>query len=210
MGVGDLSIDGGADELMEADFVYNVAALKPEIEVGEDSLVIRTPETRFRFSSLFDLDDFRNEWDLHFSDDVPLSLDIDLGVGQAEIDLNSLNLDRLDIDSGVGELNLELSGSNLESLRLDAGVGDVRVDMSGDWAQDVDVDIQAGVGEITIILPSDVAVRVEVDGGITDVNAEGLSYRSGRYENEAYGSGDVLIDIRIHAGVGEVNLVLGK
>ncbi len=210
MAVGDLTIGGGAGDFMEADFAYNVAALKPEIEERNERLSIITPDTNFRFSSLFDLDDFRNEWDLRFNDDVRISMDIDLGVGRAEIDLGSLNIERLDIDSGVGELNLELSGSNLERLRLDAGVGDVRIDMSGDWAQDVMVNIHAGVGEITIVLPNEVGVIVDVDGGITDINAEGLAQRAGRYENEAYGSSDAVIEIFIDAGVGEVNLVIGK
>ena len=210
MPVGKLSISGGASDLLEADFVYNVAALMPEIELLGGRLSITTPESKLRFSSIFDIDDFRNDWDLVFSDEMEMSLDIELGIGESNLDLGSLALERLDIDAGVGDFDLNLIGSSLEILRVSAGVGELLIDMSGDWAQDVDVKIEAGIGEVTLILPRGVGVTIDVDGGITDINASGFSYNRGQYFNDAFGSSDIVIDIRIDAGVGEVNLLLGN
>ena len=44
MGAGDLEVTGGAEKLLEADFTYNVAKLKPEVEYTDGTLVVRQPE----------------------------------------------------------------------------------------------------------------------------------------------------------------------
>lgn len=207
MGAGKLFVAGGAEQLMEADFIYNVAALEPEIRIDDRRLSILTPETRVSFGSLFDLDDYRNDWDLRFNDDVPMDLDIGLGLGQASLNLGSLNVERLDIDGGAGDLDLSLVGSSLQRFTFDAGLGNVRVDLSGAWSQDLDVRIESGVGEITLILPRSADLSVEVDGGIVDLNAEEFALSNGVYTSEAP-PGAATIDIRIDAGVGEINLLL--
>ena len=43
MGAGDLEVTGGADKLLQADFTYNVAKLKPEVEYKDGTLVVRQP-----------------------------------------------------------------------------------------------------------------------------------------------------------------------
>ena len=44
MGAGDLEVTGGAEKLLEADFAYNVARLKPEVQYTNGTLVVRQPE----------------------------------------------------------------------------------------------------------------------------------------------------------------------
>ncbi len=210
MGAGEVLISGGASDLMEADFIYNVAELEPEIESGSDFLHVLTPQTRINLASLRDADEFRNLWDLRFNESARLKMDINLGAGKAELDLGGLNLERLDIDSGAGDMQVRLVGSNLELFHLDAGVGRVEVDLSGAWTHDLDVKIDSGVGELTVILPSEVGVSVQVDGGIVSLNADGLTRSNGRYVNEAAGGTGPQISINIDAGVGEINLVFAE
>ena len=44
LGAGNLEVAGGAEKLMEADFNYNVARLKPEVEYTDGTLVVRQPD----------------------------------------------------------------------------------------------------------------------------------------------------------------------
>ena len=44
MGAGDLKVKGGAEKLLEADFAYNVARLKPEVQYTNGTLVVRQPD----------------------------------------------------------------------------------------------------------------------------------------------------------------------
>src|SRR3972149_8582450 len=63
LGAGDLVVTGGAKKLLEADFTYNVAKLKPEVEFTDGTLVVQHPDVR-GYRTPQDIKDFRNEWDL--------------------------------------------------------------------------------------------------------------------------------------------------
>src|SRR5512145_1312212 len=69
MSTGDLKVSGGADDLLEADFTYNVEEWKPEVEYqvkdDEGRLTLRQPDTD-KFSARGDI---RYEWDLQFDDE---------------------------------------------------------------------------------------------------------------------------------------------
>lgn len=78
IGAGRLFVSGGADQLMEADFEYNRASWKPEIDFEQTGdrgqLTIGQPGLADNFD--LDLsDDQRNEWYVRLSNDVPLVLE---------------------------------------------------------------------------------------------------------------------------------------
>jgi hypothetical protein len=207
MGAGELTIAGGAEALMEADFAYNVPRWEPivsyDVANGEGRLVVRQPSTdhvsvgrRTRY-----------EWDLRFDEITPLDLRIEAGVGRQMIDLAGLRITRLGVTLGAGDAEINVSNNpELERLDFDLGVGRVEIDMRGPWDQDVAVSIQGGVGSTTVRLPSDVGVRVTVTRGLGDVDTNGLRRQDGAWVNAAYGTADVTMDLRIRTGVGSVTL----
>lgn len=184
MGAGELTIGGGADALVKADFAYNVAAWKPVVDYsvsGErGKLSIQQPEMQN-----WGVGSYRYEWDLRFNDGVPMDLNIVLGAGKSLLDMRHLSLTGLD---------------------LKMGVGDVEVDLRDEREQDLDVTIRGGVGEATVRLPKDVGVRVKVTGGLGAVNAEGLRRDGDVYVNEAYGESSTTITLDIEGALGEINL----
>lgn len=187
-GAGDLELAGGADKLLEADFTYNVARLKPEVAYTDGRLVVRQPPTE-GLPALQDIGDFRNEWDLRLNDRAPMDLRVELGGGSS---------------------NLRLAGLSLTRLGVSLGAGRSLVDLSGDWARDLDVAIDIGAADLTVRLPSDVGVRVEVDRGPTAINASGLTQDGNVYTNAAYGVSEVTLHITVEAGIGWVNLEVDK
>jgi len=184
MGAGELTIGGGADALVEADFTYNVAAWKPVVDYsvsGErGKLSIQQPEVQN-----WGVGSYRYEWDLRFNDGVPMDLNVVLGAGKSLLDMRHLSLTRLD---------------------LKMGVGDIELDLRGEREQDLDVTIRGGVGEATVRLPKDVGVRIKATGGLGEVNAESLRRDGDVYVNEAYGESSATITLDIEGGVGEINL----
>jgi hypothetical protein len=183
-GAGDLDLTGGADKLLEADFVYNVARLKPEVKYTSGTLVVRQPETN-GLPDLRDITDFRNEWKLRLNDETPIDLKVIVGGGTSNLQLAGLALARLDVSLGAGQSTL---------------------DLNGDWARDLDVAIDAGAADLTVRLPSDVGVRVEVDRGPTAIDASGLTQDGNVYTNAAYGVSEVTLHIHVEAGIGVMNL----
>jgi CubicO group peptidase (beta-lactamase class C family) len=184
MGAGDLEVVGGADKLLEADFTYNVAELKPEVAYSAGTLVVRQPEVQ-GLPALTGITNYRYEWDLRLYDDVPMDLSVDMGAGKSDLKLAGLSLTRLDINVGAGEST---------------------VDLSGDWARDLDVSITGGAGRLTVRLPRDVGARVEVETGVGEIDAPGLAQDGDVYTNAAYGVSEVTLQVDVRAGVGQINL----
>jgi hypothetical protein len=207
MGAGELDVSGGASELLEATFTYNVAELNPQATYTGATLEVKDSDVQEGIGSLFDLDEYRNEWDLKLNEDVPMGMTIDLGAGRSNLTLGSLALTSLKIDGGAGNVDLNLNGSrSLSQLEFDMGAGDVTIDLTGEWQDDLDARLSGGVGQISLRLPSDVGVSIAVDTGIGGVDASGLTRDGDTYTNDAYGESDVALRIDIDGGVGKINL----
>src|SRR3712207_2604091 len=185
VGAGELNLTGGADQLMEADFAYNVADWKPKVnyDVSGD-----TGELSVRQGSGGGVrlgGDARNEWDIRLNDEVPTNLSVQMGAGESDLDLDDLTLRGLDLEMGAGRTT---------------------IDLTGDYDQDLVASIQGGVGQATVQLPSEVGVRVEAQGGLGEINAEGLQKEGEAYVNDSYGDSEVTLDVDIQGGVGQINL----
>ena len=211
MAAGELDVAGGAAELLEADFTYNVAELKPEVDYSGSTLSVRTPDVDVRGDSLWDLGDYRYEWDLRLNDDVSMEMRVNMGAGRADLKLGSLSLTRLELTRGAGEVLVDLSGStSLTRLNIGGGAGAVTVDLTGNWQQDLEATIEGGVGKRTLILPRDTGVRVKVEVGVGGVDAAGLTKEGEYYTNDAYGQAEVTLQIEVAGGVGGTELRVGE
>ncbi len=197
MGLGTLKIRSDAESgtLAAADFTYSRKQWEPEVEYElEDSDEIAKLEVKQPSVDSMSLGDkistdmapMTNEWDLALAPSVPMDLSVEMGVGEAKLDLGN---------------------SMVRTLQVALGAGDATIDLSGDWAEDMDADIMAGVGELTLIVPEDVGVRVwGQNEGVGDYTVEGLERDGDYYVNDAYGDSDVTLDIRLQRGVGDVEV----
>jgi len=188
LGVGKLKLAGGADELLDARFEYNIPDWKPvvsyKVEDGRGRLVVEQPS---RVVGVAWPGNIRYDWNIKLNSGVPMELEIDLGVGKSEVDLKGLNLRRFSLEAGVGE------GS---------------VDLSGPRPSDLDAAIKAGVGKLTLVLPADVGVRVKARAGLGRVNAVGLKTVDDAWVNEAWGKTRTSVRVEVEGGIGEVELRL--
>jgi len=188
IGVGKLRLAGGGDSLLDAKFEYNIPDWKPvvsyNVEDGRGRLVVEQPS---RVVGATWPGNVRYNWDLRLNPEVPLDLEVDMGVGKSEVSLAGLNLNRLSIAAGVGE-----------------GM----VDLSGIRPSDLDATIKAGVGKLTLVLPADVGVRVEARAGLGRVNATGLKVEDDAWVNEAWGKTGTSVRVEVEGGIGEVEMRL--
>ena len=189
MAAGELDVSGGASELLQAKFSYNVAELEPQVAHSGGTLSVRTPSVKAGVASLRNLDDFRNTWDLHLNDNVPMKLHVVMGAGSADLKLGSLSLTSLDLDQGVGP---------------------VTVDLTGNWKADLDAKIKRGLGDLALRLPPSACVRVGIEEGVGKVDAQGLVKDGNDYVTDACGRSEVTLRIDISAGVGNTKLEVGE
>lgn len=184
LGAGELQVDGGSPKLMDADFEYNIASWKPIVRYDASSfrsqLRIEQPGGVHGGSHV----DYK--WNLRFNDKMPLDVVMELGAGEARMNLGSMNL---------------------RSVEVNVGVGEVRVDLRGKPTRDYSVNINGGVGHATIYLPSDVGVIANAKGGIGDLTVRGLEKRGGQWINAAHENAPVTIHLDVNGGIGQIEII---
>lgn len=86
LGIGEVSVNGGAADLMAADFVYDERTGEPDINYrlhGKRGILDISQKERHRWFnfSLFGTD-YENNWNVMFNNNVPMDLEIKTGVGK--------------------------------------------------------------------------------------------------------------------------------
>jgi predicted membrane protein len=169
---------------MDADFEYNISSWKPIVRYDASSfrsqLRIEQPRGVHGGSHV----DYK--WNLRFNDKMPLDVMMDLGAGEARMNLGSMNL---------------------RSVEINVGVGEVRVDLRGKPTRDYNVNINGGVGHATVYLPSDVGVIANAKGGIGDLTVRGLEKRGRQWINAAHENAPVTIHLDVKGGIGQIEII---
>ncbi len=187
LGVGELRLAGGAEELCSGELKYNVAEWKPTVDhsVRDGRASVRVAQPSLH--GLSTGSGARSAWSIELSDDVPSRVVIDVGVGDARIDLSNALVERVDLDTGVGDVLLE--------------VAEVR--------RDLVIRIDNGVGDVVVQVPEDIGVRVDCDRGVGGFDYTGLKKTEHGYVNAAYKPGGGGITISVDSGVGDVRILSG-
>ncbi len=151
-----------------------------EINLGQDS-----KETPGKKGGIHIGNIDHGTWTLQFSDALPISFDIELGVGRGTFEMTGLQVKDFNLSTGASEVELafdepnplEIENLNIESgmsrfdgrnlsnarfkrFRFQGGVGSYTLDFGGTLKNEVDVDVEVGLGFATIIIPNEVGARV--------------------------------------------------
>jgi hypothetical protein len=230
-GAGRLEVEAGvSDKLLAGVFRYNVEQWAPEITHEGDELTVKQGGSEDKWG--IPSGNVRNRWELEFSPQPALVMNIRAGAGDGELDFTGLKVSELDVDIGAGDFTLRFDEPNVvpmdhmtldagasrievlgignaspERVRLQGGVGDIALDLTGGWSRSADITIRAGAGALRLTVPSDVGVEIETKGGLTNVEAYGLRQMGGTYTNDALGEAAVELHIDITTGIGNVRLV---
>lgn len=181
MGVGELNIEGGASKLLDADFLYNVPSWKPTVKVDSSSfrkqILIEQPAGSHGGGHT------KYQWTVRLNDTVPMDVIAHLGVGESKLNLGSVNLRSLDMNVGVGEARVDLRGDPKRdyTVSIKGGVGHAVVHLPRSVA--IVATAHGGIGQIdmrglekrgdTWINPAHenapVTIHVSVNGGIGQI-----------------------------------------
>jgi hypothetical protein len=184
MSAGDMIVRGGAAQLLEGRFEYNVAGGRPQVTSstgGSSAMVtIREPE-HLRLGGRG-----RYLWDLELNDKVLLDLRVNCGAGKVRLELGELDLRNVEMNMGAGEVDLDLQGTP---------------------TRDYDVHIAGGVGRATVRLPRNVGVWAEARGGLGSIQVTGLDKQGDHYQNTLYDTAKVKVRLQVEGGIGEIRIV---
>jgi hypothetical protein len=234
MRTGDILVGGGAENLMDATFTYNVPQWKPEVSYRglalHKELTVEQPDVPGpTFGNV------QNDWEILLNDEVPMDLSVFDSSGDAQLDLGSLSLkslflkfssgdvaaelgrekpllEEVTIDSSSGDVDVDMTGeySSPMGLEVDMGSGDLVMDLSGEWPQNLEGDISLSSGTTTLTFPTNVNVYVEAETSSGDINADGLTRDGEAYVNEPYEDSNVSLNLSVQSSSGDINLRLAE
>lgn len=175
------------------------------------------------------------KWYLKFSDDLPISFDVQLGVGKGDFELSGLQVKDFNLSSGASDVSLSfdepnrttIENINIESglskfdgrnlcnarfkhLRFQGGVGAYTLDFGGSLNSEVDVDIEVGMGVMTLYIPANIGARVMYEKSWVsrvDCAADFGSNGENEYVSKNYDSSPGKMNIRIDSGLGSVKIL---
>lgn len=230
-GDGTLDVQPGDVDLLDAEFVYNVDDLEPEIsyQVTDErgALVVRqqTEDIAWDLSA-----PLRNEWLLKLGTQVPLDMRLALGASTGVLELGGLRLtglrlaagaadvavrfsapnperlETLEVQSGAARLSLsELGNARFEELLFDGGLGQYTFDFGGEWAYSAQAYIQAGASQVVLHVPVDIGVQI-CPGDLRRGDYGSLQPDGACYVNELVGAECPQLKIDLDLGLGQLEV----
>ncbi|GAB4363419.1 MAG: hypothetical protein Kow0042_01300 [Calditrichia bacterium] len=176
---------------------------------------------------------YDNELRLHLSPEIPINLDLELGMIKGNLDLSGLKIQSLNmeigvskgtivfdepnpikmenctIEGGVGKLNIErLGNARVKNFSFEGGVGSYVLDFSGEYKLNTNANITIGMGKVTLYLPRYIGTRLKVDKSFLSSFSIDKIYKEGDYYyNDNWEKTRYNLDMKVEAGVGKVDVV---
>lgn len=178
-------------------------------------------------------DEYKNVIDFRLPTEVPTVLDMNFGLGKAEIDLSGIPISRMNLDcglsdvglvsflpnplecemlhiaTGLGDLTLQNLG-NLQAKNIDLAVnlGSANVDFRGDRIIDTYLNVQVGLGALDMILPEAANISIVVDGTfLSSVSVYGLvKAHPNEWISPSWRPGLPAIRLDLDVGLGSVDV----
>lgn len=183
-GAGRLTMGAGASagHLLDGDFAGGV---KQRVRKSGDSLDAHIEARPFVFP-LFWGSWQGLEWNINLNRDVPLSLRLETGASQSELNLRDVCLTELKLSTGASKTDL--------TLPANAGMTTAKVEL--------------GAASLDLVVPEGVAARIRAEQGVStiEVNTTRFPYSNGIYESPNYSSAQNRADVVIQAGAGKVTV----
>ena len=175
-----------------------------------------------------------SNWWLNVTDDVPVSFDLQLGVGKANLNMtgiavkdlslsagastvllrfdepNKSSIEDMSIEAGLSKFDGEgLCNSNFKNFKFEGGLGTYTLDFSGKLTHEVDANIEIGLGSVTIIVPKDIGVKVYCEKtwiSHLSIDDDFNEKEDDTYYSPNYSSASGKINMHVEAGMGSVKI----
>lgn len=160
-----------------------------------------------------------------------LALDLNLGAGEADLDLGGLRISRVRLETGASRATVRFSAPNptrcesavfaagaadlaiyrlgnsrCERVKVEGGVGKLTLDFGGAWTTTQKAELTLSMGELRLRLPKRTPVRITMDKFLSSFNPEGLVRRGGAWVTRDFDPADPHLDIALTCSVGAVRV----
>ena len=124
------------------------------------------------------------KWDMRLNGGVPVDLSVNMGAGDANLDLSQLNLTAAQVNMAVGSTTMILPAA-----------GKLNITLSG------------AIQSVTLIMPPSTALRVHLRGGLTATSMPaGFIQDAKVYTSENYDSSANQVDVYVNQAIGALTV----
>ena len=124
-------------------------------------------------------------WDLQLNPEAVHNLQINLGLGQADLDFKDFSIENLQVETAVGNTHLILPANG-----------------------DCQVQVEGAIGKLTVVVPQAIGVQLQASSGLGTTNVpddyirEGSGYRSPNYDQAEH-----RINLTISNAIGLIEII---
>jgi hypothetical protein len=123
-------------------------------------------------------------WDLGVTNAIPVNLKVNLGAGQADLNLADLQAKEIEVDLGVGFVTVDVPEQT-----------------------NANVSVDGAIGQLVIIVPAGSGVRVDADTAMVNLNLpDDFREQNGAHISSNYESADYKIDLHVGLAIGDVQV----
>ncbi len=247
-GLGELTVGtSGDDNAIEGTIEYDPYYVTPEVKYRETGskgkLDVSVESTGHQhhddneWSFNFKLKamkgkDYQSAVEFRLPPSIPLDIDMDFGLGDADIDLSGLDIsefklncglsdvkvtadtpnpgkcETISIESGLGDFNgRQLGNLRTEDFHMEVGLGSATVDLTGAMIGDMEGDITVGLGSLDLLLPKNANIRLEVeDTFLSSVDVNDLVKDGDDWVTPHWDDGLPTVELQISVGLGSVDV----
>lgn len=208
------------------DVIYNVIGNSGQLDIRTN------PLKHDEFSFSWDKDQFHNRSEFKLPLNIPTDVELDFGMGEANLELSDIQISLLNIESGMGSVELEinspnmiqceivdietgmgeftgrgLSNLNAEIVNIEVGMGAAELDFSDAINGDMEIELEVGLGSIELILPNNVNISAKVhDHFLSSIELESLVKKRNKYVSEHWDNSKPTVTLDMSVGLGSIEL----
>jgi len=243
-GLGRLFLKSLADDnfVMKSHMTYYDKTLKPNLEYkilgnrGRLHIYTNDQGEKKLFNFKHEKDAYKDaknsSWNLEFNKNIPTTFDIEMGLGDGEMDFTDIRVSDLSLECGLSDVLVEFNKRNKEEIRnlriktgignvvvrglglsnmerfdVECGLGSTTLEFNGDLARDTKGKISVGLGSVRVEMPDKIGVEIQAESSfLSSLNLHGFD----RVDNDVYRSGNwksakKRVYIIIEVGLGSID-----
>jgi hypothetical protein len=218
---------------LKPDIQYEVVGTEGRLNVDFSGKIIREGDDRDR-KRLGSLDNlYDNDLVLNLTPELPMDLDLELGVVKGNMDLGGLSIKSFDLEVGVSEADIvfdqpnqiqmnsfhmeggvgklyinKIGNANVNEFSFEGGVGSYELNFTGNYKRNLHASIEMGMGKLTLYLPHKVGTKIEVDKSfLSSFSIDDVYKKDDIYYNDNWNKTPYNLDLYIETGVGKIEVV---
>ncbi|MFQ6674021.1 MAG: hypothetical protein ACE5GH_04470 [Fidelibacterota bacterium] len=221
--------------LTRPDIDYHTLGSKGKLKIAAGSLKHENHDSGWSFNGDWkELHnrEYDNKLEVRLPKQVPLDVRMELGLGEALLDLSNLTVSGMKLDAGFSSVTISMSTPNpvscrkvtfetglgdfsatglgnlrAKTFRLKVGLGSADVDLSGERVEDMKGEIEVGLGSLDLILPKDTNIRLSIDRSfLSSVDVDDLEHRGDEWISPRWEHERPTFELEISVGLGSVDV----